>query len=355
MEDSDDEIPELIPAKFQPIPVTIITGYLGAGKTTLLNYILTEQHNKRIAVILNEFGEGNSMEKSMSVGEAGQLYEEWLELRNGCLCCSVKDNGVAAIENLMKKRGKFDYILLETTGLADPGPIASIFWLDKELGSDIYLDGVVTVVDAKYGLEQLEEVGKDDVMSTAVRQVALSDVLVLNKIDLVTSERINQICTAIRAINAAAKLVETQKCRLDLHLILDLHAYDTVDFNSADKLFIPSGDSLHIDKSMGTVTVEQEGTVTREALNNFIQALLWEQSIVPPGSQPMQVLRMKGVMAVTGEKCRLLVQAVNDLYDTEYTLPWQPEERKVCRLILIGRHLDAEILTTSLQEMVRAT
>ncbi|MGH0170961.1 UNVERIFIED_CONTAM: hypothetical protein FKN15_005790 [Acipenser sinensis] len=141
LEDEDD-CPELVPiVQADQIPVTIITGYLGAGKTTLLNYILTEQHNKRIAVILNEFGEGSALEKSLAVSQAGELYEEWLELRNGCLCCSVKDNGLKAIENLMQKKGKFDYILLETTGLADPGAVASMFWVDAELGSDIYLDG----------------------------------------------------------------------------------------------------------------------------------------------------------------------------------------------------------------------
>uniref|UniRef100_A0AAY4ADD5 CobW/HypB/UreG nucleotide-binding domain-containing protein n=1 Tax=Denticeps clupeoides TaxID=299321 RepID=A0AAY4ADD5_9TELE len=151
----EEDCPELVPIEVATaqIPVTIITGYLGSGKTTLLNYILTEQHNKRIAVILNEFGEGSALEKSLAVSQAGELYEEWLELRNGCLCCSVKDNGLKAIENLMEKKGKFDYILLETTGLADPGSVASMFWVDAELGSDLYLDGIVTVVDAKYGMQ----------------------------------------------------------------------------------------------------------------------------------------------------------------------------------------------------------
>lgn len=158
MSDSEEEaMPELVPAGITKVPITIITGFLGSGKTTLLNYVLTEQHGKKIAVIMNEFGEGDSIEKSMSVGQGGELFEEWLELRNGCLCCSVKDNGVKAIENLMTKKGKFDYVLLETTGLADPGPIASIFWLDEELCSDIYLDGIITVVDAKYGGQYLEQ------------------------------------------------------------------------------------------------------------------------------------------------------------------------------------------------------
>ncbi|XP_075583046.1 zinc-regulated GTPase metalloprotein activator 1A-like isoform X13 [Pelecanus crispus] len=178
----DEDCPDLVPidaggaeeAESGPsrkIPVTIITGYLGAGKTTLLNYILTEQHNKRIAVILNEFGEGSALEKSLAISQGGELYEEWLELRNGCLCCSVKDNGVKAIENLMQRRGKFDYILLETTGLADPGAVASMFWVDSELGSDIYLDGIVSVVDAKHGLQHLTEEKPEGLVNEASRSI----------------------------------------------------------------------------------------------------------------------------------------------------------------------------------------
>ncbi|XP_054254150.1 zinc-regulated GTPase metalloprotein activator 1A-like isoform X10 [Indicator indicator] len=178
----DEDCPDLVPidtggaeetesSPSRKIPVTIITGYLGAGKTTLLNYILTEQHNKRIAVILNEFGEGSALEKSLAISQGGELYEEWLELRNGCLCCSVKDNGVKAIENLMQRRGKFDYILLETTGLADPGAVASIFWVDSELGSDIYLDGVISVVDAKHGLQHLTEEKPEGLVNEASRSI----------------------------------------------------------------------------------------------------------------------------------------------------------------------------------------
>ncbi|XP_050768642.1 COBW domain-containing protein 1-like isoform X11 [Gymnogyps californianus] len=178
----DEECPDLVPidaggaeetepSPSRKIPVTIITGYLGAGKTTLLNYILTEQHKKRIAVILNEFGEGSALEKSLAISQGGELYEEWLELRNGCLCCSVKDNGVKAIENLMQRRGKFDYILLETTGLADPGAVASMFWVDSELGSDIYLDGIVSVVDAKHGLQHLTEEKPEGLVNEAARSI----------------------------------------------------------------------------------------------------------------------------------------------------------------------------------------
>lgn len=130
--------------------------FLGSGKTTLINYVLNASHGKKIAVILNDFAEGSAAESLASLNEnGGSLFEEWVELRNGCLCCSLKDPGVKAIENLLKKRGKFDYILLETTGLADPGPIAALFWMDENLCSQITLDGVVTLLDAKYCLKTL--------------------------------------------------------------------------------------------------------------------------------------------------------------------------------------------------------
>ena len=235
--DSDEECPDLIVAPEAPnlngvkVPVTIITGHLGSGKTTLLNYVLTEQHDKKIAVILNEFGEGSVDEKSMSVGTDGELYEEWLELRNGCLCCSVKDNGVKAIESLMEKKGKFDYILLETTGLADPGPVAAIFWMDDELGSEIYLDGIVTVVDAKNTLKQLNEVPEDDSkVNAAVKQVALADIILLNKVDLMQNDaELNKVKDRLKSINSLASLVPTQMSKIDLDKVLDLHSYDGKD------------------------------------------------------------------------------------------------------------------------------
>ncbi|XP_072050817.1 uncharacterized protein [Amphiura filiformis] len=279
---SEDECPELVPVSTKKIPVTLITGFLGAGKTTLLNYIVTEQHNKKIAVILNEFGEGSAIEKSMSVGQSGELYEEWLELRNGCLCCSVKDNGVKAIENLMTKRGKFDYILLETTGLADPGPIASIFWLDDELGSDIYLDGIVTVVDAKYGLQHLEEVKPDGVVNEAVRQVALADLILVNKIDLVDQAYLHKVTDHIRSINSLGKLVETQKSKLNLEHILDLHAYDSnLGQSGIEKLKdrgldirSGQGSSHHIDPSVTTVTFQLCGNIKTSDLDVYIQVCI---------------------------------------------------------------------------------
>ncbi|KAG1659311.1 COBW domain-containing protein 1 [Nymphon striatum] len=213
--DEDDSIPDLIPVGSScRIPVTIITGHLGSGKTTLLNYILNEQHGKRIAVILNEFGSGSALEQSISVGEDGDLYEEWLELRNGCLCCSVRDNGVKAIENLMEKKGKFDYIILETTGLADPGPIASIFWLDKELGSELFLDGIITVIDSKNCMKQLNITNETtDKVNEGVRQIALADFILFNKTDLVSISELDSLKAAVREINASCPYTECNHSR----------------------------------------------------------------------------------------------------------------------------------------------
>ncbi|XP_022101747.1 COBW domain-containing protein 1-like [Acanthaster planci] len=359
---SDEECPELVATVTTKIPVTIITGFLGAGKTTLLNYILTEQHDKKIAVILNEFGEGSAVEKSMSIGQSGELYEEWLELRNGCLCCSVKDNGVKAIENLMLKRGKFDYILLETTGLADPGPIASIFWLDDELGSDIYLDGIVVVVDAKYGPRHLDEVKPDGVINEAIRQVALADLVLLNKTDLVTKEELSDVNRQIRSINSLAKLVETQRSKIDLDMILDLHAYDSKGEKSGlevlqdrglEKTIVSEGSSHHLDPSVTTVTLPLKGSIASKELDTFMQDLLWEKSIVDEQNRPMEILRMKGEISMVDEPRRVIVQAVHELFDQEVTTYWEEEATRTCTVVFIGRNLDREVLENTLRQLVR--
>uniref|UniRef100_A0A9L0S9P5 Zn regulated GTPase metalloprotein activator 1 n=1 Tax=Equus caballus TaxID=9796 RepID=A0A9L0S9P5_HORSE len=335
-EQTEEDCPELVPIETKPreeeeksglgakIPVTIITGYLGAGKTTLLNYILTEQHSKRVAVILNEFGEGSAVEKSLAVSQGGELYEEWLELRNGCLCCSVKDNGLRAIENLMQKKGKFDYILLETTGLADPGAVASMFWVDAELGVDIYLDGIITVVDSKYGLKHLAEEKPDGLINEASRQVALADIIIINKTDLVSEEDLNKLRTTIRLINGLGKILETQRSRVDLSNVLDLHAFDSLSGVSLQKKLqhLPTAQP-HLDQSVVTVTFEVPGNAKEESLNVFIQGL------VSIKDRPQQVI----------------VQGVHELYDLEETpVSWRDDTERTNRLVLIGRNLDEDIL-----------
>ncbi|XP_041089521.1 COBW domain-containing protein 1-like isoform X1 [Polyodon spathula] len=346
LEDEDD-CPELVAiVQSDQIPVTIITGYLGAGKTTLLNYILTEQHNKRIAVILNEFGEGSALEKSLAISQAGELYEEWLELRNGCLCCSVKDNGLKAIENLMQKKGKFDYILLETTGLADPGAVASMFWVDAELGSDIYLDGIVTVIDAKYGMQHLTEVKPDGLINEAERQVALADLAIINKTDLVEEEVLNQLKEVVRSINGLVRIEETQKSRVDLSSVLDLHAFDSKNGASLqEKLHHVKTTLPHLDKSIITVTFEVPGSISEERLNVFIQNLLWEKNVKDKTGSAMNVIRLKGLVSVKDKPQQIIIQGVHELYDLEETrVAWDAGEQRTNRLVFIGKHLDKDVL-----------
>ncbi|XP_065735062.1 zinc-regulated GTPase metalloprotein activator 1A isoform X9 [Phocoena phocoena] len=309
-EKAEEDCPELVPIKTKQreekeetsrpgakIPVTIITGYLGAGKTTLLNYILTEQHSKRIAVILNEFGEGSALEKSLAVSQDGELYEEWLELRNGCLCCSVKDSGLKAIENLMQKKGKFDYILLETTGLADPG--------------------IITVVDAKYGLNHLAEEKPDGLINEASRST-----------------------------NGLGKILETQKSRVDLSSILDLHAFDSLSGISLQRKLqnVPTTQP-HLDQSIITVTFEVPGNAKEESLNVYIQNLLWEKNVRNRDDDCMEVIRLKGLVSIKDKPQQVIVQGVHELYDLEETpVSWEDDSERTNRLVLIGRNLDKDIL-----------
>ncbi|XP_055150359.1 zinc-regulated GTPase metalloprotein activator 1C isoform X5 [Symphalangus syndactylus] len=338
-EDSaEEECPELVPIEAKQseeeeksglgakIPVTIITGYLGAGKTTLLNYILTEQHSKRVAVILNEFGEGSALEKSLAVSHGGELYEEWLELRNGCLCCSVKDNGLRAIENLMQKKGKFDYILLETTGLADPG--------------------IITIVDSKYGLKHLTEEKPDGLINEATRQVALADIILINKTDLVPEEDVKKLRTTIRAINGLGQILETQRSRVHLSNVLDLHAFDSLSGISLQKKLqhVP-GTQPHLDQSIVTITFEVPGNAKEEQLNIFIQNLLWEKNVRNKDNHCMEVIRLKGLVSIKDKSQQVIVQGVHELYDLEETpVSWKDDTERTNRLVLIGRNLDKDIL-----------
>ena len=331
-------------------------------------YILC--HILQIAVILNEFGEGNIDEKSLNVtnpGKDGELFEEWLELRNGCLCCSVKDNGVKAIETLMEKKGKFDYILLETTGLADPGPVASIFWMDDELGSDIYLDGIVTVVDAKHCVEQMKEEAsqtsnQENTINAAVKQIALADLILLNKIDLISSsEEIDNVSRVVRNINSLAKFVKTKMSKIDLDLVLDLHSYDGNDV-IPEQFDTPV--MIHLDSNVGTVTLRYAGFTSFDKVELFLQKLLWERGEFKNTlGHDMEIMRLKANVVLDHGKRQVLIQGVHDTYDTyerqKPNVSKNLEEKNSatihsnktetgCIFVLIGKYLDYDILQKAL-------
>ncbi|PWW74018.1 cobW-domain-containing protein [Tuber magnatum] len=336
-------------------PITIVTGYLGAGKTTLLNYILTEQHSKKIAVILNEFGNSSDIEKSLTVQRDGQQVEEWLELANGCICCSVKDMGVAAIEKLMERRGNFDYILLETTGLADPGNIAPMFWLDEGLQSTIFLDGIVTLVDAANiirTLEDQEAFSRDDGagvgMTTAHLQISHADVVVINKADLVTREEIEAVKQRIAGMNGLARIIVTERGKVDNlgEWLLDLRAYENV-----GELKTPIRTQL--DETISTVSLElpqlDEGML--DSLDAWIRSLLWETEVPSSSKKPgdqvsgdsgkrpiLDIHRLKG-RAITKTGKALLIQGVRETFEI-FDAPDQNSAIKAeGKLVLIGRGL----------------
>ncbi|MYD25138.1 MAG: GTP-binding protein [Gemmatimonadetes bacterium] len=202
----------------QKVPVSILTGFLGSGKTTLLNRILTEEHGKRIAVIENEYGEVG-IDQALVI----DADEEIFEMSNGCICCTVRGDLIRVLSNLMKRRDKFDYVLVETTGLADPGPVAQTFFMDDEIRDEYALDGIVTLVDAAHIEQQL---GRSD---ESTEQIAFADVLVLNKTDLVDDEVLDRLETRLREMNRMAKVVRSERAEVPVDTVLNLEAFDLDD------------------------------------------------------------------------------------------------------------------------------
>jgi len=199
----------------EKVPVTILTGFLGSGKTTLLNRILSEEHGKRIAVIENEYGE-----VGIDQGLVINADEEVFEMSNGCICCTVRGDLIRVLGNLMKRRDKFDYVLVETTGLADPGPVAQTFFMDEEISSEFTLDGIVTLVDAAHIDQQL---GRSDESS---EQVAFADVLVLNKTDLVSDDALDNLESRLRDMNRMTRIIRAEKAEVPIETVLNLSAFD---------------------------------------------------------------------------------------------------------------------------------
>ncbi len=306
-------------ATVNSVPVTLLTGYLGAGKTTLLNRILTHEHGKKVAVIVNEFGD---------VGIDHQLIinadEEIFEMNNGCICCTVRGDLIRIIGNLMKRRDKFDHLVIETTGLADPAPVIQTFFMDEDVQAQTHLDSVVTVVDAKHISQHWEA-------EEAQEQIAFADVVLLNKTDLVTSEALDALERKIRSMNALAKIYRTRNAELEMDALLGIGAFDLDRALEIDPDFLNETAHEH-DETVGSVAIVESGEIDGIKLNEWLGKLLQTQGA--------DIFRMKGILTIAGEDHRFVFQGVHMVFDGKADRPWKTGETRKNELVFIGRNLN---------------
>jgi G3E family GTPase len=341
-------------------PVTVLTGYLGAGKTTLLNRILSENHGVRYAVIVNEFGE-IGIDNDLLV----ESDEEIFEMNNGCICCTVRGDLIRTVENLMKRQGSFDAIVVETTGVADPAPVAQTFFMDDDVRDKARLDAVVAVVDCRHVLQRLADTRE------AEDQIAFADVILLNKTDLVTAEELAAVEARIQSINPYARLTRSERCNVPLDTVLNRGAFDLNRILTLDPHFLEDHEHTHecgpdcdhdhhhhdhdhdhhhghhhghdhghahedphSVKSVSMTAGELDPDVFFQWIGNVSQ-------IHGPG-----ILRLKGIMAFKDDPQRYVVQGVHMILEGDHQRDWKDGEPRESRLVVIGRDLDFDALTT---------
>jgi G3E family GTPase len=317
----------------QLIPATILTGFLGSGKTTLLNRILTEQHGEKIAVIENEFGEaGIDNEILLQDGE-----EQIVEMNNGCICCTVRGDLVRILGELGSKRRsgelRFDRVIIETTGLADPGPVAQTFFMDEDINNQYVLDAILTVVDAKHAAQQLDE------HKEAQEQVGFADRILISKADLVSEEEVRALSERMRNMNPRAVQKRVHFGKADIRDILDIRGFNLNSILDVAPEFL-TGDHHEHDDRIKSFVWKHERALNMEKIETFLSMLVLTYGV--------DMLRYKGVLNIAGESRRMIFQGVHMLMGGSPGKPWAPGDRRESTMVFIGRDLPRRLFAEGL-------
>lgn len=337
------------PLKPDKVPVTVITGFLGSGKTTLLNRILKENHGKRIAVIENEFGEVGIDDALIEAGPM-TTEENIVEMNNGCICCTVRGDLIVGLKKMVKNSqttGKLlDAVIIETTGLADPAPVAQTFFADDFVQQKLSLDGILTVADAKHLITHLDEEKPEGVENEAVEQVAFADRILLNKCDLVDEAELVEVERRIRMINKGVQIKRCKFSEVDMDFILGIKAFSLDKILEMDDGFLQDNQEHQHDDRVTSVGINVKGEVDQKLLNDWIGWLLKERGV--------DLFRTKGVLAVKGMKEKFVFQAVHMAFSGAPQKPWAEGEVRVCKMTFIGKNLNREELEGGFQKCLVA-